>query len=221
VRRTEFTRRLSVLWLLWYPLAVFAQANPESSRLEGVLLESVSGANSGRSSIRGADDRVTQFEFGPGTIVRRDHESIRPYELHPGERVEIVFAAQKGISIPVAEIVQVVSTSAEALPAPERCGGKGIEPNRLLSFDYFAPYNLITMTGVFVRCNGDRLLLHTRDHAEKTVLLNARTQYVEDGEIVGPDHLKKNQRVFVRGTRGWSDDIEAYQILWGDILRPR
>jgi hypothetical protein len=29
-----------------------------------------------------------------------------------------------------------------------------------------------------------------------------------------------NERVFVRGGRNLEDEIEAYQVVWGGILRP-
>ena len=44
---------------------------------------------------------------------------------------------------------------------------------------------------------------------------------MENGEIVEAANLRPNMRVFVRAGKDLYDQLEAYQVVWGDILRPQ
>ena len=66
----------------------------------------------------------------------------------------------------------------------------------------------------------DHLVLHTRQEGEKTILLRLDTSYLEGGTQVDAADLKPNTRVFVRAGKSLDDQIEAYQVVWGDILKP-
>ncbi len=46
------------------------------------------------------------------------------------------------------------------------------------------------------------------------------TRFVRDGRTVEAASLKVNARVFVRGARNLDGAVEAYQVVWGEILRP-
>ena len=35
-----------------------------------------------------------------------------------------------------------------------------------------------------------------------------------------PDNLPVNTVVFIRGGRNLYDEVEAYQVIWGEILQP-
>jgi hypothetical protein len=64
------------------------------------------------------------------------------------------------------------------------------------------------------------MVLHTRLEGQKTILLRGDTRYLEGGTPADPADLKPNTRVFIRAGRNLEDQIEAYQIVWGQILEP-
>jgi len=86
--------------------------------------------------------------------------------------------------------------------------------------DLLAPRGNLTYSGVIARLTVDRLVLHTRQEGEKTILLRLDTRYLEGGTMVEAADLKPNTRVFVRAGKNLGDQIEAYQIIWGEILQP-
>jgi hypothetical protein len=94
---------------------------------------------------------------------------------------------------------------------------------RALSFspERSMPAGNLTFSGVVFRLTGERMVLHTREGGERSLLLRKDTRYLENGELVEPADLKLNMRVFVRAGKDLYDQLEAYQVIWGDILKPR
>jgi len=82
------------------------------------------------------------------------------------------------------------------------------------------PLGALTYAGVVFRITGEHLVLRTRDGGEQSVNLRKDTRYLLNGEIVEPETLHLNTRVFVRAGKDLWDQIEAYQVIWGKILEP-
>ena len=78
----------------------------------------------------------------------------------------------------------------------------------------------MTFSGVVSRLSDGRLVLRTRSAGEQTILLRQNTRFVADGESVPAAELKTNMRVFVRAGKDVFGHVEAYQVVWGGILRP-
>jgi hypothetical protein len=83
------------------------------------------------------------------------------------------------------------------------------------------PRGRLTMAGVVLRRSEGSLVLRTRFDGEQTVLLRPDTRYLESGSQVASSALKVNTRIFVRGGKNLDQEIEAYQVIWGEILLPR
>ena len=75
--------------------------------------------------------------------------------------------------------------------------------------------------GVVFRLNSQRVILHTREAGDLSILLRKDTRYLADGQLVDADSLKPNMRVFVRAGKDLYNEVEAYQVIWGTILSPR
>jgi len=82
------------------------------------------------------------------------------------------------------------------------------------------PAGNLTYAGVVSRMGPDRIVLHTRDGREQSMLLRADTRYMRNGDLVDAATLKLNTPVFVRAGKDLWDQIEAYQVIWGKILAP-
>jgi hypothetical protein len=74
---------------------------------------------------------------------------------------------------------------------------------------------------VVFRVTGERLVLHTREGGDQSILLRKDTRFLENGETVEAENLKPNMRVFVKAGKDLYDQVEAYQVIWGSILDPK
>ena len=83
------------------------------------------------------------------------------------------------------------------------------------------PRGNLTFSGVVVHLSPESLVLRTRSDGPKTLLIRPDTRYLEGGSQVDLPALKVNTRVFVRAGRNFEGEIEAYQVVWGEILLPK
>jgi hypothetical protein len=83
-----------------------------------------------------------------------------------------------------------------------------------------APRGTLTFTGMVLRRDDDGLVLRTRANGEKWILVRHDTRFKEDGLRVEPSSLHSSTRVFVRAGTNLDGEVEAYEIVWGEILTP-
>ena len=191
-------------------------SNPAPTLIRGVLLERDPQTGSGEFSVRAEDNRVFRYQFDPKTYVERDSQLIDVRRLQPGEKVEVLSDVVPGAALRYARTIHVLADpppvrplSAGRLRAPRNV------PERVL------PTGNLTYSGVVFRVNGERLVLHTREVGDQSILLRKDTRYLQNGEMVGAADLKPNTRVFIRAGKDLYDEVEAYQVIWGGILNPK
>jgi hypothetical protein len=189
---------------------------PERAALvRGVLLECDARA-AGELSLRTAGNRVLRYQFDPKTYVEREERLIEPARLVPGEMVEVLSDTVAGYALRYARTIHVI----QPVPPP-----RPQTPGRLSAYDPKTEPAIragnIAYSGVVFRLNSQRVMLHTRQAGEVSILLRPDTRYLADGLLVDAASLKPNMRVFVLAGKDLYDDIEAYQVIWGKILSPR
>ncbi|MCU1274777.1 MAG: hypothetical protein JWO48_2208 [Bryobacterales bacterium] len=184
----------------------------------GVLLECDAPGAFGQFSIRaGGSNEVYRFAFDAKTYLERENRRISIGGLQKGDTVEVVSDRDENVPVHYARTVHVIETH----PAPRL----PLTAGRLRMYhaspaDLIAPRGNITFSGVVTKLTTDRVVLHTRLDGVKTVLLRLDTRYLESGTVVDAADLKPSTRVFVRAGKNLDDQVEAYQIIWGDILTP-
>jgi hypothetical protein len=201
-------------------LSLWAQSPPaDSGFTRGTLLERDANASAGEFAIRMPDSEVLRFRFDSHTRVEREEHTIDVPGLAPGEPVEVASDSVDGSLLRYARTVRVL---ASAPPAPARRVPTFVPLRHYtLPEDPLAPQGDLTYAGVIGEIAGARLVLHTRDAGDQTILLRKDTRYLENGKTVEAGDLKPNQRVFVRAGRDPYGEIEGYQVIWGRILQPR
>lgn len=202
--------------LLLFPLLAAAQTPANPALVRGVLLECDPQSAAGELSVRAADNQVFRYQFDRKTYVERDDQLIDAARLRPGERVEIVSDKVSGFTLRYARTIHVIPAPSPVRPLTLgrlRAYAPRIEP-------VVAKGNL-TFSGVVFRLNGERVVLHTREGGDRSILLRQDTRYLADGELVDAAALKPNMRVYVRAGKNLYDEVEAYQVIWGAILNPR
>lgn len=193
-----------------------AQTRNASPLIRGVLIERDPHTPSGEFSVRAADDRVFRYRFDAKTYVEREQRLIDVARLAPGDKVEVLSDEGPASALRYARTVHVIEP-----PPPTRPLSQGRLRAYRGAVDHYTPLATLSFSGVVSRLDADRLVLHTREARDQTILLREDTRFLENGEIVEPAALQPNMRVFVRGGRSLYGDIEAYQVIWGEILEPR
>ncbi len=94
-----------------------------------------------------------------------------------------------------------------------------IRPRRV--FESIFPRGNLTFAGVVRRISPEMLVLYTREEPEKVVLLRDDTRYLASGLPSEFSELAVNTRVFIRGGQNFEKNLEAYQVVWGEIAGPR
>lgn len=209
-------RTLGLLMLL--PLAVVAQTAPQPALIRGVILECDSQAPAGELAVRDASNQVFRYQFDAKTYAERDDQLIQASHLKPGEKVEVVSDRLPGFALRYARTIHVIQPLPPARPLTM---GRYRAPRPGVPKLDLSPTGNLTFAGVVFRLNGERVVLHTREAGEQSILLRADTRYLQEGEIVEAKDLQPNMRVYVRAGKNLYDQVEAYQIIWGSILTPR
>jgi hypothetical protein len=196
--------------VLLFPLAAAPQTG---ATVSGVLLERDSPAASGEFSVRAADNQVFRYRFDPQTRVARDGAASDVARLEPGDKVEVVSDRMPHADMRYALTILVTLSMPPRAPSAAR--------DRARVEDLRIPAATLFFSGVVSRLSGARVVLHMRDGADQTILLLKNTRYMDGGEAVDADALKPNMRVFVQAGRSIYDEVEAYQVVWGQILQPK
>ena len=199
--------RVAIMVLL-FTLLTLAQDSPVS---RGVLVRRDSGVKSGEFSVRSSDSRVVRYHFDAQTYVERDNRAIDTGQLRPGDPVEVVSEAMPGASLRAARSIHVIPPAPprpHLTTLPVRAGAAAIAKGNL------------TFSGLILRLTESRLLLHQRDGSDREILLRPDTRYADNGETVAAASLKPGMRIFVRGAKTEEGEVEAYQVVWGNMLAP-
>lgn len=194
-----------------------AQSPVFSGVVRGVLLECDAPALSGQFAVRAqSTNQVYRFSFDAKTYVEQDERRISMAAVRKGDTIEVVSDRDEAAAVHYARTVHVI----EMRPAPRPPVSQGKVRLYRSAIEFMAPRGNLTFSGVVARLTPDWLVLRTRREGEKTVLLRTDTRYLEEGSLVEARDLKPNTRVFIRAGKNLDDQIEAYQIIWGEILEP-
>jgi hypothetical protein len=170
----------------------------------------------GQLEVRGADANVVTCGFDAKTYFERDSQRIAPAAMAAGDRIEMVADRKPGTTSCYARTVHVIDPSVQRRGSYSR-----MRPREVMNpTETFAPRGDLTYAGVIVRVNPDSLTVRTRTEGEKILLVRADTRYLAEGIRVDPAALKGGTRVFIRAGRNLDGDVEAYQVIWGAIVRP-
>jgi hypothetical protein len=199
--------------LLFFPALLAAQTANSPALMRGVVLERDNASPTGEFSIRAADNQVFRYRFDPKTYVEIESQVSDVGHIRPGDKVEVLSDEGPASALRYARTVHL----AEGPPVVQ--AARKPRPNRPSTWP-FAPVSTLTFSGVVSRMNKERIVLHTRGSGEQTILLRPDTHFLQDGDSVEDNVLQPNMRVFVRAGRNLYDQVEAYQIIWGQILVP-
>ena len=196
--------------------AATAQENAPIGILRGDLVAWAGSPRTGELTFRNADEHLYQCSYDDKTYFERDNQRISVAAAQKGDRVEILSDRRIGSDVCYARTVQILQTPLVHIVP-------GVRPKLRQSVsatELFAPRGNMTFAGVVLRLDADRLVLRTRSGEHKRILLRSDTRYLTGGQSADRLALPINTRVFIRAGKNLDDEVEAYQVMWGDILQP-
>lgn len=222
---------MRALALCFLAAVISAAQTPVSSAgralVYGVLIERDTMAANGQFAVRLATNEVLRYRFDAKTYVVRNDSLIDVARILPGEKVEVLSDTVPGSPLRYARDVHVLSAAPAqvpaAMPIPSASTALNVPVSRqpYSAFDdTFIYTGDLTFSGVVARITADRLVLHTRS-GEQALEVRNDTRFLNDGAVAVAADLKPNTRVFVKAGKGLYGQVEAYQIIWGDILAPQ
>lgn len=168
----------------------------EGSPTKGVLLA------------RSAAGIVEGCGYDALSILELSRERVTVAKLEAGDPLEIITDHKPGSRDCYIRMLQVVPPG----PSPSRVAAVAA---RRQTFDL--PLGDRTISGVIIRCDARSITLRTHE-GEQTLLLRKDTRYLGDGAQQDAGAVLVNTRVFVRAGPNLYGGIEAYQVMWGEIV---
>ena len=200
---------------LFLPLA--AQEPAPSGLLTGRLLEWEGSSPAGELTFRTSDNRVLRCAFDSKTLFERDRLPMQVSQLAAGDHLELVTDRQ---SSPQKCYLRAVYLVPAARPKPPANWYRPRFGTYRPVTEAIFPRGNLTFSGVVLRINPERLVLRTRSADQQVFLLREDTRYLDSGSSAQLSELRVNTRVFIRAGKNLEGDIEAYQIVWGEISGP-
>ena len=198
---------------LIFAYSLMAQEMAPIGIVRGALVE----CSATQLTARTADSHIYLFVLDAKTFIERDSFRISCAKIDKGEALEIVSDRSAEPGQRYARMVTVVNPEIRARRVLMAARAPLTAEDPTLSI---APRGALTFTGVVLRMDDDGLVLRTRVNGEKWILVRRDTRFREDGLRVEPSSLQSNTRVFVRAGKNLDGEVEAYEIVWGEILAP-
>jgi hypothetical protein len=208
------------LWsglILVFGLTALSTAAEEIAPI-GIVRGALIECDATQLAVRTADNHTYRFVIDSKTFIERDSFRISCSKIDKAEALEIVSDRSGEPGMRYARLITVVNPEIRARRrALMAARAPLLYEDPTLSI---APRGSLTFTGVVLRVDDDGLVLRTRVDGEKWILVRRDTRYREDGLRVEPSSLHSSTRVFVRAGTNLDGLIEAYEIVWGEILTP-
>jgi hypothetical protein len=192
----------------------------------GRLLESDTG-ETGELSIRTESNRDYWYVYYARTYVESDNRLTSVPKLRKGDELEIVSDTGPDALVRYARTIHVLvkPTPPEAVQRQTSRGRYAVPRHPTvredpLKWDLLPARGTLTFAGQVCQMNDERFVLRTRADGEKTIFLRPDTRFLKDGGVVTAASLRLNTRVYVRGGKNLDGDVEAFQVIWGEILAP-
>jgi hypothetical protein len=160
-------------------------------------------------TLTNADGQTIQCGLDNKTYMERDGQRIFAGALQLNDPLEIIADRQASAGTCYARSVRIVAPGTRLIVRPYRS-----------SLEYLYPRGNMTFSGVVRRVNANVMVLRTKDEPERLILLREDTRFLQSGFPVFRENLAVNTRVFIRGGRNIDNDLEAYQVIWGEIEGP-
>ena len=201
-------------------LAVPLYAEPTFRLLKGEITEWTVRGLVGEMAIRQRDNHVFRCQVVTETYITRETMRVTPVGVKPGDHAEIITDWREGSSRCIALTIYLRGPevpfrqgTSELTRAPAATTSRPI-------FDGLLARGNLAFSGIVQLVEQNRLTLWTREYGVKAFALRPDTVFSDQGRKVDSKTLIPQTRVYVRAGRSYEGDLEAYQVVWGEIRTP-
>ncbi len=186
-------------------LIVGASLHAQQTMPVGILRGNLVVSQDGSLSVRRADGAVYDCTYDKLTFFQRNHWPIQSTELTAGEPVEVLSDRNPRTSACYVRMLSIVYAPAKSPRRRASSVPPPAPPAPWVSHAY------LSCSGLVIQSEPSSITLKTRS-GTRTLRLRAGTTYSEANVPL------VNKHVFVRAGRTLDGTLEAYQVMWGEIL---
>jgi hypothetical protein len=181
----------------------------------GIVRGTLSRADGGILEILRPGETPLRCTFDSHTWIERDKKRLQLDSLEAGLPVEALTDLRAGRCY--TRTLRLVSTTAARVTAVSR----RTMPNLQSLVDTIHPRGNLTFGAVVIRRSPTLLVVRTRTEPEKILRLRDDTRFLYSGSPAVAGDVPVNARVFIRAGKNFENDVEAYQVIWGEIAGPK
>lgn len=203
---------MKLFWVALLLIQLATIAGAQDNALLTVVRGSVTSwtpmaGGKGLFTVRTVDYRTEQCSYDTSTFFARlGQKASLPGDL--GERVEVI-CDRNGHAECFARTIRTWQMPTTTLPARSSYSSY---------LDSMLPRGNLVLSGI-VTAVDDKLTLRTRKGEEMVLRLREDTRFLSSGVAGKKADLALNTTVFVRAGRNFENVLEAYQVVWGSILK--
>jgi hypothetical protein len=195
--------------------AALAQESAPSGFLRGQLLSWTGSPRAGEFTFQAAENHIYFCSYDDKTYFEREKRHITITGTEKGDRLEVVSDQRQGSSICYARTVHVVDE-----PHIVKLPGVRPRPRPVATPDLAATRGTLSFSGAVLQVTPETLYLRSRAGKRSAIHLRPDTRYLMEGQPAEIGSLRANLVVFVRAGKNLDNEVEAYQVVWGEILQP-
>jgi len=196
--------------------AAWTQENAPAGLFKGVFLSWSGTPRSGQFVFRTAGNRTYSCTFDDKTFIERESRLITIAGAEKDDRVQVVSDYKPNSMACYARLVHILELKpVYAVPGVRprsKTAARLVEP--------FGPRGNMTLSGLVMGVKYNVLSLKLRSGEYENIRLRPDTRYSTEGQTAEAGSLRVNTLVFVRCGRNLENQMEAYQVIWGEILKP-
>ena len=203
-------------WILILPAAAaMAQESAPSGFLRGQLLSWTGTPRAGEFTFQAAENHVYFCSYDEKTYFEREKRHITITGTEKGDRLEVVSDQRQGSSVCYARTVHVMDD-------PNIVKLPGVRPRTRPAPlpDLAATRGSLTFSGVVLKVTPEMLYMRSRAGERSAIRLRPDTRYLMEGEPAEVGSLRANLVVYVHAGKNLDNEVEAYKVVWGQILQP-
>jgi len=203
-------------WIILFAAATaMAQESAPSGFLHGQLLSWSGTPRSGQFTFQATENHVYFCSYDDKTYFEREKRHITIAGTEKGDRLEVVSDQRQGSNVCYARTVHIMDE-----PRIVKLPGVRPRPRPVTMPDLAATRGTLSFSGVVLKATPEMLYMRSRTGQRNTVRLRPDTRYLMEGQPAEVGSLRANLVVFVRAGKNIHNEVEAYQVVWGEILQP-
>src|SRR5258708_1089583 len=213
---TVSTLEMKPGWIILLAAAgATAQESAPSGFLRGQLLSWTGTPRAGEFTFQASENHVYFCSYDEKTYFEREKRHITIAGTEKGDRLELVSDQRQGSTVCYARTVHIMDE-------PRIVKFPGVRPRTspVSTPDLAATRGTLTFSGVVLKATPQTLYLRSPAGDRSAIRLRPDTRYLIEGQPVEVGTLRAHLAVFVRAGKNLDHEVEAYQVVWGEILQP-